>query len=695
MNFLSEPTKGVTPNAPMTEEQEEIATEFIDELWAIGVFELIPDGQEMKSNAPLFTVPKPGQPGQWRCIADMKSGGQNYHIGKDPVHLPKATRILEQLYTGGWSAVVDASKFFHNFPTHPKDRPYLGCIHPRTGQRLWYLGLPMGSSNSPALACRYGLGMLRLLAEREPVFQGDIQENGWRSRLAGDPHDPHLGSGLVRIGSDGLPAALVWAFVDDFKIHAPTKRKLIRALNAFMDLSLRLGLICQKVKTKPPAQIQKYCGFVFDTTGIPTLRLPEDKRSRGLAVIGYLKAGGASLELSRLSLAVVTGLLQSMVDATPQRIGQTFLRRLYDRLHMLDQQPQERLTGRELFFTRVHLTDEEWLDLDWWAAALALNPCVTAYSANQGTLGLSFGDGSGSGTGGTIQVVGRDGACPPLEAWMGTWRSHTHSFTSNWRELRTLVLTLEREIGGRGRLIDSTLFYFTDNLVTYYIVSGGSSKSPELQRLLRRLKYLELLLGIRLEVVHIPGTHMIDQGTDGLSRGLRLIGGRPKRTVHEETQRIFEGVPVTPSTLQWARDQVASACLHHDCIYMDATKGWSFQQVSQQATLWFPAPEWAHQLMDAVVYAWVERPWSTEAFFIIPRVFQRDWGRVSRHILELGVFTADSVPVYGLTTDIPCVILHLPCYVRSLPPPRWLDGPSRPTGSEWHRDQAEQLRGLS
>ena len=78
MNFLSEPTGGVTPNAPMTEEQENIATEFIDELWAIGVFELIPDGQEMKSNAPLFTVPKPGQPGQWRCIADMKSGGQNF-----------------------------------------------------------------------------------------------------------------------------------------------------------------------------------------------------------------------------------------------------------------------------------------------------------------------------------------------------------------------------------------------------------------------------------------------------------------------------------------------------------------------------------------------------------------------------------------------------------------------------------------
>jgi hypothetical protein len=279
MNFLTEPTKGITPNAPMTAEQQEIAAEFIDELWHISVFELIPDEYEMKANAPLFTVAKAGQPGQWRCIADMKSGGQNAHIGKDPVHLPRAGLILEKLYTGGWSAIMDASKFFHNFLTHPRDRPYLGCIHPKTGQRLRYLGLPMGSSQSPSLGCRFGLSVLRQLTAQDPVYQGLIQENSWRTRLASGTHQPELGTGLVRIGADGLPAALIWAFVDDFKIHAPTKVKLIVALNAFMDSALRVGLICQKVKTKPPAQIQKYCGFLYDTTGTPTLRIPDDKRS--------------------------------------------------------------------------------------------------------------------------------------------------------------------------------------------------------------------------------------------------------------------------------------------------------------------------------------------------------------------------------------------------------------------------------
>ena len=206
-----------------------------------------------------------------------------------------------------------------------------------------------------------------------------------------------------------------------------------------------------------------------------------------------------------------------MVEATPQRVGQTFLRRLYDRLHELDTDPSKRRTGRELYYTRVALKAEDWLDLEWWEAALMLNIDVQADLPEHGSIEISYGDGSGSGTGGTIQVLGQDGECPTMETWMGTWTPQVHSFSSNWRELRTLVHTLEQEVGRKGRLCQSTLFYFTDNLVMYYIISGGSSSSPELQKLIRRLKYLELQLRIRLEVIHIPGKHMIDQGTDGLS----------------------------------------------------------------------------------------------------------------------------------------------------------------------------------
>jgi hypothetical protein len=87
------------------------------------------------------------------------------------------------------------------------------------------------------------------------------------------------------------------------------------------------------------------------------------------------------MELSCLMLVVVTGLLQSMVDATPQqRMGQTFLRRLYDRLHALEEAPATQPRGVALYYSHVALTAEEWLDLDWWEATLWINVGIQAYS---------------------------------------------------------------------------------------------------------------------------------------------------------------------------------------------------------------------------------------------------------------------------------------------------------------------------
>jgi hypothetical protein len=88
--------------------------------------------------------PSRGQPGQWRVIADMKKGGQNQAIDRGPVYLPRVDTILPHMYTGGWSAVVDASKFFYQFKTLLSERKYLGLIHPITGKHYRYKGLPIG-----------------------------------------------------------------------------------------------------------------------------------------------------------------------------------------------------------------------------------------------------------------------------------------------------------------------------------------------------------------------------------------------------------------------------------------------------------------------------------------------------------------------------------------------------------------------
>jgi hypothetical protein len=69
-----------------------------------------------------------------------------------------------------------------------------------------------------------------------------------------------------------------------FKIHAPTKAKLLVALNnAFMDLALRLGLICQEVI---PLKFKTF----GDGSGseLPSARrlLPADEAMPGTAWLG-------------------------------------------------------------------------------------------------------------------------------------------------------------------------------------------------------------------------------------------------------------------------------------------------------------------------------------------------------------------------------------------------------------------------
>jgi hypothetical protein len=56
--------------------------------------------------------------------------------------------------------------------------------------------------------------------------------------------------------------------------------------------------------------------------------------------------------LSRLRAAVGGGLLQSLVDATPARQGQTYLRGLYDDVHLTSEK-----YGRELYYSVMKLVE--------------------------------------------------------------------------------------------------------------------------------------------------------------------------------------------------------------------------------------------------------------------------------------------------------------------------------------------------
>ena len=73
-------------------------------------------------------------------------------------------------------------------------------------------------------------------------------------------------------------------------------------------------------------------------------------------------------------------------------------------------------------------------------------------------------------------------------------------------------------------LCGTELFLFTDNEVAESCYYKGSSLSRILFELILRLHLVVHKAGIKLHVIHISGTRMIDQGTYGVSRGNFLEG---------------------------------------------------------------------------------------------------------------------------------------------------------------------------
>ena len=261
----------------------------------------------------------------------------------------------------------------------------------------------------------------------------------------------------------------------------------------------------------------KYCGFLFNTEGIPTLKIPEDKKDRASAMIQHVLSSPRR-EWSRLSLAVVGGVLESMAEGTPRRIGHTYLKSLQGQIR-----PPESGTGIEPYLTKTRLGQRSLRELQWWARHLRDGHGRIAWGTSAGTLTPAFGDGSGTGTGGTFILPNS-----PLRMWKGKWVPCVYSHSSNLKELGTLHVTLEVILSeSSGEVRGCTLFYFTDNSTTYWICSKGSSRNSSLHRLLEEIRALEVQLECHLVVIHVPGLIMIQEGTDGLSRGLWISPWHP------------------------------------------------------------------------------------------------------------------------------------------------------------------------
>jgi hypothetical protein len=164
-----------------------------------------------------------------------------------------------------------------------------------------------------------------------------------------------------------------------------------------------------------------------------------------------------------------------------------------------------------------------------------------------------FGDASGKGFGFTS-----DNGSGDVGYRIGTWGKDAENESSNYRELRNLVETAEEEAAA-GKLTGTEFFIFTDNSTAESSFYRGSKL---LHSLVLRLRLLEIKYSVIIHLIHVSGTRMIAQGTDGTSRGSLLEG-----VMAGENMLTFVDLAKSacdrqgPSLLSWIREWTLSTGL--------------------------------------------------------------------------------------------------------------------------------------
>jgi hypothetical protein len=231
----------------------------------------------------------------------------------------------------------------------------------------------------------------------------------------------------------------------------------------------------------------------------------------------------------------------------------------------------------------------------------------------------SFVDASGRGFGSTFQV-GTD-----VFFQYGQWPERiSETMSSNWRELANLVETVESEVRDHG-LSDCEIFLLTDNTMAEAAYWKGTSQSEQLFELVLRLRLLEQKHDLIIHVIHVAGTRMKAQGTDGISRGDNSMGvmrGVPMEEVCPLHATAFERSPELKSWLTTATKLLDPTFLEPE--------DWFLQGQGSGNFIWSPAPAAVEVVVEQLGKARHKRPNSLH-LIVTPRLMT---GRWRRHLIR-------------------------------------------------------------
>ena len=162
---------------------------------------------------------------------------------------------------------------------------------------------------------------------------------------------------------------------------------------------------------------------------------------------------------------------------------------------------------------------------------------------------------------------------------------------------------------------------------------------------------------------------------------------------------LWRAAPATPIVLTWVLSVLPPLWPHSTSwlLHSDFTD-WSRSSILCRSVLWCISPSFARQAILQALSVWMESPTSSGHLFLVPRILQRDFGRLSKFVLYGGQYT--DIPLLFVPL-VPFVIYYISPFDRSsiyakqqVQHERKLDTPTIPLPT-WIKKQIDIMQRVS
>jgi len=308
------------------------------------------------------------------------------------------------------------------------------------------------------------------------------------------------------------------------------------------------------------------------------------------------------------------------------------------------------------------------------------------------TVVYGFVDASGHGFGSSLTST------TGVSYTIGVWGRDDESQSSNYRELHNLVATLER-YAVDGTISNSEVFMFTDNTTAEAAFYKGNTPSRRLFKLVLRLRQLEMHGGLLLQVMHIAGTRMMAQGTDGLSRGDVCESVMAGQAMLHYIPLHLSALDRQPRLLPWIQEWSGCPSLspltpeewydkgHGHCGGQYTARGlWMPEEITQNWLLWVPPPSAASAALEELLISRHKRT-HLNHIMVIPRLATASWRKKLFKVSDLVFEVPPGKRSFWPAHEHEPLVISLTLRFCSLPPWQLRQSPAL-------LDLAAQLQGL-